>query len=81
MDTRGRHVVVKFHNREKYAVAVHGGTYEECNAKAAYCRGLYWDVPYIEFGVYPEWVYDKCRKEESQGGKNVYETLPNVSFN
>lgn len=75
MKDKGKCVVVKFHDKEKYAVAVHGGTYKECLERAAYARGLYHDVPYVEFGVYPEWEYELHAKIEREGGESVYEQL------
>lgn len=72
-------VVVKFHDIEKYAVAVFGGTKEECLQKLAYCNGLYHGLSYIKFGVYKESQYEFCRKEEITGGRKVYETLPLIS--
>lgn len=69
-------VVVKFHDKEKYAAAVRSGNEKECVAFAAYCRGLYHDTPYIKFGVYSAGVYDAAVDIERRGGKSVYENLP-----
>ena len=68
-------VVVKFHDREKYAVSVSGGSKQECIKDAAYCRGLYHDTPYIHFGVYPAWEYDAAVDTERRGGNDVYTQL------
>ena len=75
-----RCVVVKFHDKEKYAALVSGGTKSECLNKAAYCRGLYHDLSYIKFGVYPEWVWDAAKEIEQKDGGEMYDILPTLSW-
>ena len=73
-------VVVKFHDKEKYAVAVRGGSTQECERYAAYCRGLYHEVPEVKFGVYAAAYYDMCVDMERQGGDDVYNTLATSDY-
>lgn len=72
-------VVVKFHDEEKYAVAVCNGSRHECEVKAAYFRGLYHDIPYIKFGVFSAAHYDFCKEIEVTGGDEVYNTITSVN--
>lgn len=68
-------VVVKFHDKEKYAVAAYSGSQHECEVKAAYCRGLYHDVPEVRFGIYDAGHYDMCLDMERRGQGERYELL------
>lgn len=76
---KDKFVVVKFHDEEKYAVAVCNGSKHECEVKAAYFRGLYHDLPYIKFGVYSAAHYDFCKEIEVTGGDEVYNTISQVN--
>lgn len=80
MDNLQKCVVVKFNHQEKYAVSVFSGKKNECLQKAAYFRGLYHELPCIEFGVYPSWFYDVAVKEERKGGREVYEAIQHDSY-
>lgn len=68
-------VVVKFHDKEKYAIAVRSGGRYECERYAAYARGLYHELPHICFGVYEEAYYDFCKQQEQKGEGTVYDML------
>lgn len=73
-------VVVKFHDKEKYAVAVRGGSYHECETYASYCRGLHHDMPEVKFGIYDAAHYDMCVQVERQGGGELYDLLATTTY-
>ena len=75
MGFEGNCVVIKFHDGEKYAAQICGGKKQECLEKAAYYRGLYFDVKEVKFGVYPQWMVDAYVDTERKGGPSLYEML------
>jgi len=75
-----QYVVVKFHDKEKYAVSVFKGSKHECEVDAARARGIYHGTPYIKFGIYDEGHYDMCVEMERCMQGNVYDLLATTNY-
>lgn len=75
-----KYVVVKFHDKEKYAVAVYKDGKHECEVYAARARGIYHDTPYVKFGIYEEGHYDACVDMEQRMAGSVYDLLTTTNY-
>lgn len=75
-----KYVVVKFHDKEKYAVGVFRNTLHECEIDAAKANGIYHDLPYIHFGIYEAGHYDMCLDLERRGEGDMYELLATTNY-
>lgn len=73
-------VVVKFDDSNKDAVSIYSGTKEECLQRAAYYRGIYFNVPNTKFGTYPAWYYDECQRLDRTDKGNLYDLLKTSSY-
>lgn len=69
------YVVVKFHDKEKYAAVVCGGDKHECEVKRACFKGITHETPWIDFGIYEESHYDMCVQLEQMGQGELYTLL------